>query len=101
MFCIASILPYLYFVQSVFAPLPMFSLEPLGRLVLLPNDKGFAAAGLVLFGVVLLTAKSYLHRRWSKLPPGPIGLPIVGNALSLLGHWPWLKFTEWKEKYGE
>lgn len=33
------------------------------------------------------------------MPPGPAGVPLLGNVLQL-GDSQWLKFTEWKEKYG-
>ncbi|KAF8996242.1 hypothetical protein BDQ17DRAFT_1249886 [Cyathus striatus] len=35
-----------------------------------------------------------------KYPPGPIKLPILGNALIIPTNNPWFKFTEWKARYG-
>ncbi|KAK7443503.1 hypothetical protein VKT23_015676 [Stygiomarasmius scandens] len=34
------------------------------------------------------------------LPPGPRGLPIIGNVLDLQTTGSYLQFTEWKKKYG-
>ncbi|KAJ6532740.1 cytochrome P450 [Mycena vulgaris] len=34
-------------------------------------------------------------------PPGPPGLPVIGNALQIPQDRQWLKWAEWKEKYGD
>ncbi|KAF8996238.1 cytochrome P450 [Cyathus striatus] len=34
-------------------------------------------------------------------PPGPLKLPILGNALVIPTNNPWFKFTEWKARYGD
>lgn len=34
-----------------------------------------------------------------QLPPGPKGLPVLGNLFQLDNR-PWLRFTQWKERYG-
>ena len=39
-------------------------------------------------------------RRGGPLPPGPSGLPILGNALDMSGAHPWIKYTEWSRQYG-
>ncbi|KAF8184106.1 cytochrome P450 [Mycena galopus ATCC 62051] len=33
-------------------------------------------------------------------PPGPKGLPILGNAFDMPKSHPWITFSEWREKYG-
>ncbi|TFK45362.1 cytochrome P450 [Heliocybe sulcata] len=34
------------------------------------------------------------------LPPGPLGLPVVGNAFDLPRSQPWITFRKWAEIYG-
>jgi cytochrome P450 len=37
---------------------------------------------------------------WSRLPPGPLPLPFVGNKFDIPKAKPWLQFEQWSKKYG-
>ena len=39
--------------------------------------------------------------RRCKMPPGPPGLPLLGNIFQIPTNMPWFKFTEWGRQYGE
>ncbi|KXN85605.1 Fumitremorgin C synthase, partial [Leucoagaricus sp. SymC.cos] len=51
-------------------------------------------AGYILYEVL----------RWFRLrqimPPGPLGLPCIGNKSQVPSYKPWRKFEEWNRKYG-
>ena len=55
--------------------------------------------------VIVLLAIFYVNRtkvpKGSKLPPGPKGLPIVGNLPDIPAERPWVKLAEWGKEYGE
>lgn len=58
-------------------------------------------------GIICATAFLYLLRRLTTkaphppLPPGPRGLPFVGNALQVPSIRVWEKFAEWGQEYGD
>jgi hypothetical protein len=76
----------------------MTSLLQLRRKV---QDYGMFSIGAMLAGglIVLYTAR-YFTSPYRRLPPGPRGYPIIGNVLELKSQ-SWLKFADWRKKYGQ
>ena len=64
----------------------------------LPTSPLFlGVGGLVAVYLVHLLIRATFTRR--KLPPGPPGIPILGNIFDIKGK-AWLQHTEWARKYG-
>jgi hypothetical protein len=58
-----------------------------------------AHALLIAFLAVYMTRR--YSRRPSSLPPGPRGLPIIGNLLDMPAEKSWQAFAELGYKYGQ
>ncbi len=57
---------------------------------------------LILLAVVIFAGALYWRRaRYAiPLPPGPPGLPVVGNALQMNVPSLWIQFRDWSRTYG-
>ncbi|KAI0736491.1 cytochrome P450 [Fomitopsis betulina] len=56
---------------------------------------------LILICALAFFAYTYVRdARRLPIPPGPRGLPVLGNALQIPREQSWLQFTEWAKRYG-
>ncbi|KAK0469622.1 cytochrome P450 [Desarmillaria tabescens] len=56
---------------------------------------------LLVFGVLLLHRLTRLSLNRRRLPPGPKGLPLIGNLWDVPVEYPWLTYTQWASTYGD
>lgn len=56
---------------------------------------------LLAFGLVLYTVFTKNNSTPAHLPPGPKGLPLLGNVHQLPVAYQEKAFAEWGKKYGE
>jgi hypothetical protein len=54
---------------------------------------------LALLGLLIFYSL-FLKKSALSLPPGPPGLPLVGNILDMPMEMEWLTFSRWGEQYG-
>lgn len=59
---------------------------------------GWFDLGFAVSAVVLLAGLS--RRKKRPLPPGPKGLPVLGNLLDMPRESEWLTFQQWARDYG-
>ncbi len=56
-------------------------------------------ATFLVCGVLLLYRRLSFNRR--RLPPGPKGLPLIGNLWDVPAEYPWLTYAQWAATYGD
>lgn len=66
----------------------------------MPSALNVLDVALALLGVLIVKAIVARKRHPTPLPPGPKGLPIIGNVLDMPTSHEWYKFAEWGERYG-
>ncbi|KAL0945844.1 hypothetical protein HGRIS_012127 [Hohenbuehelia grisea] len=60
----------------------------------------FIDAALLTIGVYCLW-KVFTSKAKAPLPPGPKGLPLLGNIFDMPSEKEWITFTKWSEKWGD
>jgi hypothetical protein len=58
------------------------------------------ADGMVAAAALGLCYRLYKRRTALPLPPGPKGLPLIGNVLNMPKSHAWKTFAQWGDIYG-
>ena len=59
-------------------------------------------AGCGVFVMLLALLPRFIRRKpLAQLPPGPKGLPLIGNLLDMPSEKEWLTFARWGDTWGE
>ncbi|KAH6919267.1 cytochrome P450 [Coprinopsis sp. MPI-PUGE-AT-0042] len=66
-----------------------------------PSNIWIVAASAIAGLALLQAARAASKRNRLPLPPGPKGLPLIGNLLDIPQIKPWRVYNEWAEQYGD
>ncbi|KAK0480064.1 cytochrome P450 [Armillaria novae-zelandiae] len=58
-------------------------------------------AFLAILVVLLLRRLTHRSLKRQRLPPGPKGLPLLGNLWDVPAEYPWLTYAQWAATYGD
>jgi hypothetical protein len=65
------------------------------------HELSSVSALLIAVFILNYLNKSFSRQQRPPLPPGPKGLPLIGNALDLPKSEEWVMANEWMKQYGE
>jgi hypothetical protein len=71
---------------------------PKGSYILRPSSVHRISYNKVLLPLLTLVSRTLYED--TRLPPGPRGKPIVGNAGDMPTHHEWETYAQWAKKYG-
>ena len=54
----------------------------------------------ILLAMVIIVVGLRKRKRYLPLPPGPKGLPLIGNFFDMPSMYEWEKYMEWARQYG-
>jgi hypothetical protein len=75
------------------------SLPPLGTLSHDSLSQSLTPRLGLFVSLVIILVAQYVRSPWRKVPPGPKGLPVLGNALQLQNK-DWMYEKDCKRKFG-
>ena len=55
---------------------------------------------VLVSGLILWLASTLIKRKKHKLPPGPRGLPLLGNIFDVPSSFQWLTYQKMGQEYG-
>jgi len=64
------------------------------------NSYSWDISDFVVSILFCYVAYRLIESRRLALPPGPKGLPVLGNSYQIPARKQWLKFDEWTKEYG-
>ena len=67
----------------------------------LPADKMYTILSVVIFIIVLKVWRRNARRLKLPYPPGPVGLPLIGNVSDLQPQHMWISTAELSKEYGD
>lgn len=72
--------------------------------IVVSHDTSHWTAAFVLIfgcvGVLYIGRQTYWTRPSHPFPPGPPGLPWIGNVIGIDTGAPWITYAEWAKTYG-